>query len=49
MAASSSYTFLAFSGGARNCIGQHLSYFEAKIIFSLFIKKFKYVLSDPNY
>jgi cytochrome P450 family 4 subfamily V len=34
------YSFLPFSTGPRNCIGQHLAQIEAKLILSLFLKTF---------
>jgi len=34
-----------FSGGARNCIGQHLSNIESKIIISEFLKRFDFKVS----
>ena len=35
------FAFIPFSAGARNCIGQHLAIFEAKIIISEFLKRFQ--------
>jgi cytochrome P450 len=43
------FAFTPFSIGARNCIGQHLAMNEARIIFSLFLKKYNYELADKNY
>jgi cytochrome P450 len=37
---SDGYSFLAFSTGPRNCIGQHLASIEAKLIFSLLLTTF---------
>lgn len=35
-----------FAGGARNCIGQHLSNIESKILFAEFLKRFEIKVSD---
>lgn len=42
------YVFIPFSSGPSNCIGQHLAMNEGRVIFSLFLKKFDFVLS-PTY
>jgi len=34
--------FVPFSGGPRNCIGQHLAMIEAKIILALFLRNFSF-------
>jgi len=36
------FVFIPFSAGSRNCIGQHLSQLEAKIILSEFITRFQF-------
>jgi len=36
------FVLMTFSAGPRNCIGQYLAMIEAKVIFSLFIKMFKF-------
>ncbi|CAH1790898.1 unnamed protein product, partial [Owenia fusiformis] len=41
------WTYLPFSGGPRNCIGQMLSQIEAKVIIAKFFKKFNFELT-PN-
>jgi cytochrome P450 len=40
------YSFLPFSTGPRNCIGQHLASMEAKLIFSLFLTTFDVKLAE---
>jgi len=47
--ASNAFVFTPFSAGGRNCIGQHLAMNEARILLGLFLKKFTYKLSDPNF
>jgi len=39
------FIFLPFSGGSRNCIGQHLGLVEIKIIIALFLKFFEFELN----
>jgi len=46
---SNPYIFTPFLVGGRNCIGQHLAQNEAKVLFSLFLKKFTYELADKEY
>ena len=43
------HIYTPFSSGSRNCIGQHLAMNEARILFSLFLKKFDFELSDKDY
>jgi len=43
------YSFIPFGVGPRTCIGQNFAMIEVRIIFSLFLKKFKYELVDKNY
>ena len=43
------HIYTPFSSGSRNCIGQHLAMSEAKIIFSLFLRKFDFELTDKDY
>lgn len=42
------FAYLAFSGGPRNCIGQHLTLVETKIIMAEFMNMFSYTV-DPNF
>jgi len=46
---SNPYVFTPFLVGGRNCIGQHLAQNEAKVLFSLFLKKFHFELADKDY
>jgi cytochrome P450 len=39
------FMFLPFSGGSRNCIGQHLGLVEIKIIIALFLRNFDFELN----
>jgi len=41
-----SYAFTPFSGGPRNCIGQHLALNESKIILAEFLTMFDFKLQD---
>ena len=41
-----SWMFTPFSGGPRNCIGQHLAIIEAKIIISEYLNMFDLKLQD---
>jgi len=36
------FSFLPFSGGTRNCIGQHLAMIETRIILVHFLKNFQF-------
>jgi len=40
------FTFIPFSAGARNCIGQHFAVMEAKIIVAEFLNMFKFKIPD---
>ena len=39
------YAFIPFSAGPRNCIGQHLSGLEMKLLLCEFLKKFDFKVS----
>jgi len=41
--------FIPFSMGARHCIGQHFAMNEARVILTIFMKKFRYELLDKDY
>lgn len=40
------YTFIPFSSGSRNCIGQHLALLETKIVIAKLISK--YIVTLPQ-
>ena len=47
--AASSFNFLPFAGGPRNCIGQHFAMIEARIVLALLMRKFDWtVLGDEG-
>lgn len=41
------FTFVPFSAGGRNCIGQHMALIEIKVILALILLNYK-VRMDPN-
>ncbi len=41
------FSFVAFGGGAKNCLGQHLAKIEAKIIASRMIDSFDFSAESP--
>lgn len=36
------YSYIPFSAGPKNCLGQHMAILEAKIVLSLFIRTFNF-------
>ncbi|CAM9439189.1 unnamed protein product [Discosporangium mesarthrocarpum] len=42
------YTFLPFIDGPRNCLGQHLSLLESKVVLSLLLNRYKFTLTNQN-
>ena len=40
------FAFIPFSSGARNCIGQHMSLMEAKLILCHFLKRYEFRLVE---
>jgi len=43
------FTFIPFSAGQRNCIGQHLALIEAKVIIAEFLNTFEYKVVPDNF
>ena len=41
------FVFVPFSAGTRNCIGQHLSSIEAKILIGKFFLRYKFRIDEP--
>eukprot|EP00606_Chrysophyceae_sp_TOSAG23-5_P000716 GSChrysophyteH2.ASY1.ANO1.1759.1 assembled CDS len=42
------YTFIPFIDGPRNCLGQYLSLLESKCVLSMLIKRYRFVLTNPE-
>jgi cytochrome P450 len=42
------YTFMPFVEGPRNCLGQFLSLLESKCVISMLIRKYNFVLQNPE-
>ncbi|CAN0335026.1 unnamed protein product [Pylaiella littoralis] len=42
------YTFLPFIDGPRNCLGQHLSLLESKVVLSLLVNRYEFSLVNAN-
>ncbi|CAM9382296.1 unnamed protein product [Ectocarpus sp. 12 AP-2014] len=42
------YTFLPFIDGPRNCLGQHLSLLESKVVLSLLVNRYEFSLVNSN-
>lgn len=40
------FAYIPFAAGARNCIGQHLSIIESKIIMAEFLNKFEFKVPE---
>ena len=42
------YTFMPFVEGPRNCLGQFLSLLESKCVISMLLRKYNFVLQNPD-
>jgi cytochrome P450 len=42
------YTFVPFSGGQRNCIGQHLAMLETRVILIKMMKRYLLTIEKPE-
>jgi len=42
------YTFIPFIDGPRNCLGQFLSLLESKCVLSMLVKRYRFVLTNPE-
>eukprot|EP00903_Cladosiphon_okamuranus_P015676 g14474.t1 len=42
------YTFLPFIDGPRNCLGQHLSLLESKVVLSLLVNRYEFSLVNAD-
>jgi cytochrome P450 len=41
--------FLAFSAGARGCIGRNISYLEQTVVLASVLRRYDFALSSPNW
>jgi cytochrome P450 len=41
--------FLAFSAGARGCIGRNISYLEQTVVLASVLRRYEFALSSPNW
>jgi cytochrome P450 len=41
--------FLAFSAGARGCIGRNISYLEQTVVLASMLRRYEFALPHPNW